>query len=92
MPKILIKWEKSHKKSPVRDRCIFLLAEAYFQRDDRVDAFFYYDELMDEYPESKLFPQALQKQYEIADAFMSGYRDRFLFMANSRTAAPNPFK
>ncbi len=35
---------------------------------------------MDEYPESDLFGAALQKQYDIADAYLSGYKDRFLFM------------
>jgi outer membrane assembly lipoprotein YfiO len=78
--KILLKWEKTHKHSPVRDRCIFLLSEVYFQQDDRLDSFFYCDELMDEYPESKLFQAALQRQYDIADAYLGGYKDRFLFM------------
>ena len=77
--KMLVAWIKVNKKSPVRDRCIFLLAEAFFQSDDRIKAFYYYDEFMDEYPESPLFQKALQKQYDIADAFLNGYKRIFLF-------------
>jgi outer membrane protein assembly factor BamD (BamD/ComL family) len=78
--KILLAWEKDHKKSPVRDRCILLLADVFYQQDDHTKAFFYCDELMDEYPESKLFPAALQKQYDIAYEYMNGYKDSFLGM------------
>ena len=66
--------------TPQRDRAVFLLADVFYQADDRIKSFFYCDELMDEYPESKLFPAALQKQFDIADAYLSGYKDRFLFM------------
>jgi outer membrane assembly lipoprotein YfiO len=76
--KVLLDWEKSHKHSPSRDRCIFLLARLFYQKDDRIKSFFYCDELMDEYPESKLFQTALQWQYDIAKAYMDGYKESFL--------------
>ena len=78
--KILLAWEKGHKKSPVRDRCILLLADVFYQQDDHTKAFFYCDELLDEYPESKLYPAALQKQFDIAYQYMNGYKDKFLGM------------
>ncbi|MGD0389859.1 MAG: outer membrane protein assembly factor BamD [Tepidisphaeraceae bacterium] len=78
--KILLAWEKGHKKSPARDRCIFLLVDVFYQQDDRFKSFFYCDELMDEYPESKLFQAALQKQFDIANAYLNGYKDTFLGM------------
>lgn len=78
--KILLQWEKNNKKSPVRDRCIFLLADVFYQQDNRVKSFFYCDELMDEYPESKLFQPALQKQFDIAHDYLTGYEDKFLGM------------
>jgi outer membrane protein assembly factor BamD (BamD/ComL family) len=78
--KMLFAWELDHKKSPARDRCIFLLADCFYQGDDRIKAFYYCDELMDEYPESSLFQAALLKQYQIADAYLGTYRDSFLFM------------
>jgi outer membrane assembly lipoprotein YfiO len=80
--KILVAWVKVHTRirTPQRDRAVFLLADVFYQADDRIKSFFYCDELMDEYPESDLFAAALQKQYDIADAYLSGYKDRFLFM------------
>ncbi len=77
--KVLLAWEKANKKAPDRDRCIYLLAEAFFQSDDRIKSFYYCDELMDEYPESPLFQAALQRQFQIADAFLHGYKRVLLF-------------
>jgi tetratricopeptide (TPR) repeat protein len=77
--KTLLAWEKVNKDNPSRDRCIFLLAQAFYQSDDRIKSFYYCDELMDEYPQSSLFQAALQKQYDIADAYLGGYKELFLF-------------
>jgi len=76
--KILLQWEKLNKKSPLRDRCIFLLSQVFFDQDNRIKSFFYCDELMDEYPESRLFQAALQRQFQIASDYLNGYKDRFL--------------
>src|SRR5262249_14535281 len=35
-------------------------------------------EMMDEHPDSKLYPVALEKQYQIADGFLNGYKRRCL--------------
>lgn len=76
--KSAVKWLKANKSSPLRDRALYLMAEALYQYGDRIKAFYYLDELMDEYPESPLYYQALEKQYQIADAFLSGYKRRLL--------------
>jgi outer membrane assembly lipoprotein YfiO len=76
--KTAIQWLKSHKQSLIRDRALYLVAEALYQGGDRIKSFYYLDELMDEYPSSPLFYQALQKQYDIADAYLKGYKIRFL--------------
>jgi outer membrane protein assembly factor BamD (BamD/ComL family) len=78
--KTLLAWERANKKNPSRDRCLFLLSGLFFQTDERVKAFYYCDELMDEYPESSLFQSALVEQFKIADEYLNGYKDRFLFM------------
>jgi outer membrane protein assembly factor BamD (BamD/ComL family) len=79
---ILLRWFDTHdRKAPLRDRATFLFAEAYFQKGDRVLAFYHFDEVMDLYPESRLYPAAMQRQYDIADAYLNGYKDRFLYMA-----------
>jgi outer membrane protein assembly factor BamD (BamD/ComL family) len=78
--RILLAWEHVHKDSPVRDRAVFLIAQSYYDDDDRILSFYYLDEVMDEYPESRLFYAALQKQYQIADEYLSGHKRRFLSM------------
>jgi outer membrane protein assembly factor BamD (BamD/ComL family) len=75
---LLSPWLKEHPKAPDRDRGLFLLAEIYFQQDDRLTAFYHLDELMDNYPSSRFFGLALQKQYAIGDAFLSGHKRKFL--------------
>ena len=75
---LLSPWLKQNPNAPDRDRGLFLLAEIYFQQDDRLTAFYHLDELMDKYPSSRFFAASLQKQYEIADAFLSGYKRKFL--------------
>jgi outer membrane assembly lipoprotein YfiO len=79
--KILVSWLKREATSPLRDRGLYLLGLANYQYGDRIRAFYNFDELLDYYPESKYFYPALQRQYEIADAFLSGYKRRFLGVA-----------
>jgi outer membrane assembly lipoprotein YfiO len=74
----MIQWIKANPIAPDRDRGLFLLAEMYDQVGDKLRAFFHLDELMDTYPESRLFFPALEKQYAIADRFLRGYKRRFL--------------
>lgn len=71
-------WLKSHPRAADRDRGLYLLAQVYFQSGDRVRSFYHLDELLDNYPASKLFFPALQLQYDIADAYLGGYTDTFL--------------
>jgi outer membrane assembly lipoprotein YfiO len=78
-----VAWLLANKTSPIRDRGLFLNAEALYRYGDRVRSFYYLDELMDEYPESKLYYPALEKQYQIADDFLPSdthrpYKSRFI--------------
>jgi outer membrane protein assembly factor BamD (BamD/ComL family) len=73
------RWLKSHPKDAAsRDRALLALAECSYQDADREEAFYYCDELMDTYPDSPLFYRALELQYRIADAYLNGYRKKFL--------------
>jgi outer membrane assembly lipoprotein YfiO len=74
--KLALAWEKTHKTSPLRDRVLFQIARAYYEYGDRTRAFFHLDELMDTYPESPFFYRALDLQYQIADAYLNGYKRR----------------
>jgi outer membrane assembly lipoprotein YfiO len=75
-----VAWLNSHKHDSQRDRGLMLAADALYQYGNRIKAFFYLDELMDECPDSKLYPQALEKQYAIANAYLNGYKRRLLYM------------
>jgi outer membrane assembly lipoprotein YfiO len=74
-------WVKSHKKSPARDRGLFLLAQANFVIGNRLESFYEFEELMDLYPDSSLFNASLGRQYDIANGFVNGYKRRFLGLA-----------
>jgi outer membrane assembly lipoprotein YfiO len=76
--KLLVPWLLQNRRHPQRDRGIYLMGELYFVYGDRIRSFYYFDELMDEHPASPLFFQALQRQYDIADAYLNGYKIRFL--------------
>jgi outer membrane assembly lipoprotein YfiO len=80
--KRVLAWLNSpaNRNVPDRDRALFLLADAYYQEDDRIRAFYHLDELLDKHPESRFFYPSLEKQYRIADAFLKGHMRRFLGM------------
>jgi outer membrane assembly lipoprotein YfiO len=78
---LLVPWLNTHPHAPDRDRAIYLLAEVYYENGDRIRAFYHLDELLDNHPESKLFFPALEFQYDIADAYLNGYKDTFLGMS-----------
>ncbi len=72
----IIRWIKANAVAPDRDRGLFLLADMYDRTGDKLRAFYHLDELMDYYPESRLFYPALEKQYAVADRFLAGYKRR----------------
>lgn len=73
-----VRWLLANRDSPNRDQGLLLAAEALRRSGDHVKAFYYCDELLDTYPNSPLWFQALQMQYEIGDHFLSGWRRRVL--------------
>src|SRR4051794_39250001 len=75
---LILQWLKNHPSAADRDRALYLLAQVYFQSGDRVRSFYHLDELLDTYPGSKLYPAALQLQYDIADDYLNGFKDTFL--------------
>ncbi|HSU66871.1 MAG TPA: outer membrane protein assembly factor BamD [Tepidisphaeraceae bacterium] len=77
---LIVGWLQAHPTASNRDRAVYLLAELYYHSADRIRAFYHCDELMDNYPESKLYFPALELQYKIADAYLNGYKETFLGM------------
>ena len=78
--KLLVPWLKEHPKAPDRDRGLFLLAEAYRQKGDRLRAYYQIDELLDYYPESRFYYPALEKQFEVANTYLAGKKDRLFLL------------
>jgi len=75
---LLVDWLIKNPKGPERDRAMFILAQFYFVNGDRVWCFYQCDEILENYPDSRMFFQALELQFRVADAFLAGYKKRFL--------------
>ncbi len=71
-------WLKANVDSPAYDRGLYYMAEALRGRGELVRAFYYCDQLLDEHPESGIYQNALELQYEIADRYLLGAKDRLL--------------
>jgi outer membrane assembly lipoprotein YfiO len=78
---VVLDWLKAHPKGKDRARAIFLMAQVYFVRGDRLESFYQCDELLDNFPDSKLYFPALELQFRVADAYLNGYRNTFLGVA-----------
>jgi outer membrane assembly lipoprotein YfiO len=76
----LIRWFADNRSSPVYDQALFLMAESLIEEGDRLRAFYYFDQLLDEYPDSRLFAPALERQYDIANVYLDGAKDRFAML------------
>lgn len=77
--KIDVQWIKAHPKTMrARERAVFLLARIEFAAGDRIRAFYFDDEVMDEFPAGKLFYAALDQQYRIASDYLAGHKDSLL--------------
>lgn len=76
--RLVLDWLLNNRQHPLRDQGLLLMAESLYQLRDPIKAFYYLDELLDTYPESPLFVPALEKQFQIADSLLSGFRGRFL--------------
>jgi outer membrane assembly lipoprotein YfiO len=74
----LVEWLRANTESPLRDRALFMMARALYGYGDRIRSFYYLDELLDTYPESRYFYPALELQFTIADRYLDGYKRRFL--------------
>lgn len=67
---------KNQPQAAYRDVALWLAANALIEDGNRIRAFYYLDQLMDEHPGSPLFSAAASKQYEIADSYLRNKSDR----------------
>ncbi len=77
--KILVDRFKSEPQAAYRDVSLWLAANALVEDGQRIRAFYYLDQLMDEHSDSSLYYAAARKQYEIADSYLRNRSDRMLF-------------
>ena len=75
---LCVAWLMAHKVHPQRDRALYLNAQALYQYGNRIKAFYYCDELLDEFPDSGYYYPTLEMQYRIADSYLNGYKRRFM--------------
>jgi outer membrane protein assembly factor BamD (BamD/ComL family) len=75
---LLVDWLKANPHAPDRDRGIFIMARYYTDRSKLIHAFYQYDELVDNLPDSPFYYRSLENQYRIADLLLGGYKTKFL--------------
>ena len=82
--KILIsnakKWIKANKLNPLMPQVMLLQGDAEVARGNKYKALYSYEDMLLNYPASELYLPVLQREYYIADAFLNGYKRKFLGM------------
>jgi outer membrane assembly lipoprotein YfiO len=73
-----VAWLKRNRGSPSYDRGLYLAALALKGKKDPVRAFYYCDQLLDEFPDSPRFQDALELQYQLAELYFDGLKDKLL--------------
>jgi outer membrane assembly lipoprotein YfiO len=75
---LVVDWLKANPHAPDRDRGIFIMARYYAEVGAMIPAFYQYDELIDNLPDSPLYYRSLENQYRIADLLLNGYKTKFI--------------
>jgi len=73
-------WVKRNSKHPLMPQVLLLQGDAEVFRGNRYEALYSYEELVVNYPSSELYIHALEREYNIADALLRGYKRKFLGM------------
>ncbi len=73
-------WVKVNKLHPLMPQVLLLQGDAEVARGNKYKALYSYEEMLINYPTSDLYMPALQREFNIADAFLSGYKRKFLGM------------
>ncbi len=73
-------WLLSNRNQPNYDLGLYLMAQALNGSGEPLKSFYYCDELMDTFPASEYYSQALELQYNIGDSFFNGRKLKVLGM------------
>ncbi|HVS70730.1 MAG TPA: outer membrane protein assembly factor BamD [Phycisphaerae bacterium] len=71
-------WIKKNKTNPLMPQVLLLQGDAEVKRGNRYKALFSYEALVNNYPNSDLYLPVLQREFNIADSFLRGYKRKFL--------------
>ena len=71
-------WIKANKTHPLVPQVLLLQGDAEVARGNKYRALYSYEDILNNYPTSDLYGPVLQKEYDIADAFLKGYKRKFL--------------
>ncbi len=73
------KWEKANKTHPLMPQVLLLHGDAEVLRGNKYASLFPYEDLLNNYPGTDLFVPTLQREYNIADAFLKGEKRTFIW-------------
>ncbi|MFW5840095.1 MAG: outer membrane protein assembly factor BamD [Planctomycetota bacterium] len=83
-PKAAIKAADSflsrYPTDPQREQVLLLAGQAEMQQGDYLDAYDYFEQQIAEFPGGRDFEQALNREYEIGNAFVSGRKRKTLWI------------
>src|SRR5262249_23222921 len=71
-------WIKVNKTNPLMPQVLLLQGDAEVQLGNKYRALFSYEDLINNFPTSDLYLPTLEREYNIADAFLNGYKRLFL--------------
>ncbi len=72
------KWIKKNKSNPLLPQVLLLQGDAEVARGNKYKALYSYEDILNNFPTSELYVTILQKEFDIADAFLRGYKRKFL--------------
>jgi len=71
-------WLKANKTHPLVPQVLLLRGDAEVMRGTKYRALYSYEDLLNNFPNSELYTLALEREYDCADAFLKGYKRKFL--------------
>ena len=71
-------WIKKNQTHPLMPQVLLVQGDAEVLRGNKYSALYPYEDLLNNYPTSDLFLPTLEREYNLADAFLSGYKRKFL--------------
>jgi outer membrane assembly lipoprotein YfiO len=71
-------WVKKNQTNPLMPQVLLLQGDAEVLRGNKYRALYSYEDLLNNYPTSDLFLPTLEREYNLADAFLNGYKRLFL--------------